>query len=350
MHLQALAELVAMEGNLLRAISALQQILAIAPTHTQTQDRLADLYAKNKTQQMPRVIAPSARSVVPPTQGSPDRASGLRAAPIFSELSPDEFRAFVGRLARRTYRAGDVILEEGSAGRSMFAIARGGVTVQRRRGADSIDVATMREGDFFGEMALVANVPRLCTVRAQSDCELLELTAAQLDDLCSYAPHICEVVMRFHKERLLANLLRATDLLEPMTAQAQRMLVDALEIRTAPAGARLLEQGREGRGVFVILRGRCRASNRDEQGNVTPYPEMQEGDFFGELSHLQQTPVTADVHATTPCVLLVLPGRFIDDVLLAEPQVRAKVYEIAGQRARRTRDLLTNLSLERGLI
>jgi cAMP-dependent protein kinase regulator len=281
---------------------------------------------------------------------STDRVNAVRRAPIFSELHPDDFRAFVNKLGRRVYRAGEVVIEEGTHGRAMFAIARGRVSVQRRRQSQNEEVAQMGEGEFFGEMALVANVPRLASVRALEECELLELTAANLDDLCSLAPQIRDVLVRFYKERLLENLLRSTEILRLMPRRSQHVLLDLLELRTAPAGVRLLEQGRDGAGIFVILRGQCQASHRDEKGSVTPYPLMQEGELFGELSHLQQAPVSADVTTLTPCVLLVLPPRFIDDVLLAEPDVRAKIYEVAGQRARRTRDLLSQLAVERGLI
>ena len=68
-------------------------------------------------------------------------------------------------------RAGGTIIQEGEVGRSFFAILQGEVEVRRPDGA----LFPLAEGDYFGELALLNDVPRNADVTAVTDCTLVEL-------------------------------------------------------------------------------------------------------------------------------------------------------------------------------
>ncbi|MBW1972264.1 MAG: cyclic nucleotide-binding domain-containing protein [Deltaproteobacteria bacterium] len=75
----------------------------------------------------------------------------------------------------RVYRKGEVIINEGDAGREMFIIKSGSVEVIKKKGNKKIILATLERGDFFGEMALLENLPRTATVIAREVTHLLVL-------------------------------------------------------------------------------------------------------------------------------------------------------------------------------
>ncbi len=75
----------------------------------------------------------------------------------------------------RDYKDGDNIFEENSIGKEMYIILTGKVKVTKERGDVETTLATLEEGDFFGEMSLFDNNPRSATVMALGDVKLLEI-------------------------------------------------------------------------------------------------------------------------------------------------------------------------------
>ena len=117
----------------------------------------------------------------------------------------------VARLARVSVREGETVIEEGAAGTCMYLIAEGSFRVERH-GADQAPriLAEMGAGEFFGEMSLLSGAPRLASVVAARDGVLLRLERSDLDALSATNPQVGEVVERFYKERLIANVVRAS--------------------------------------------------------------------------------------------------------------------------------------------
>jgi small-conductance mechanosensitive channel/CRP-like cAMP-binding protein len=103
------------------------------------------------------------------------RARSFDGVAILAALT-DGQRAELARASRSLlYPAGEAIVSEGDAGDSMFVLLRGeaAVTLSETHG----NVATLREGAFFGEMSLLTGDTRSATVTALTDCELLEVSA-----------------------------------------------------------------------------------------------------------------------------------------------------------------------------
>ncbi len=110
-----------------------------------------------------------------------DKVEVLAGSPLFELLSSQELQ-YVAELARpRRFRAGELVFEEGTPGDSVYVVAEGEVAVQRRDlGGEQVLLAELGPRQFFGEMSLVDKVQRSATVRARTDCELLQLTAENL--------------------------------------------------------------------------------------------------------------------------------------------------------------------------
>ena len=75
----------------------------------------------------------------------------------------------------KTYEDGEIIIRQGEAGDSMYVVLDGMVEVAVAQDAESVRLAVLGEGEFFGEMGLFEHRPRSATVRAVGQAHILTL-------------------------------------------------------------------------------------------------------------------------------------------------------------------------------
>jgi len=95
----------------------------------------------------------------------------LRSLPIFAPLPAPALESLAQSLEPLTASRGTVVIRQGEVGDRYYAIADGEVDVF----SDGQYVRTLGRGEGFGEIALLASVPRTATVRARSDVRLYAL-------------------------------------------------------------------------------------------------------------------------------------------------------------------------------
>lgn len=135
-------------------------------------------------------------------------AERLAQIPLFADMPPN----ILGRLANafRTLKAhsGQQLVREGEIGREFWLVARGLVEVYRVEADGEHSIATLSDGDHFGEIALLSDRTRTAHVRALTECILLELGRAQLDQLLAEQPELAIRMRQTAAERL--KLLRVS--------------------------------------------------------------------------------------------------------------------------------------------
>jgi CRP/FNR family transcriptional regulator, cyclic AMP receptor protein len=93
----------------------------------------------------------------------------LAEVPLFSGCSKKELRTIATLADEIDLRRGKVLMRQGAPGREFFVLLEGTVEVVR----DGKRITTLGEGDFFGELALISNIPRTATVTATSPIRTL---------------------------------------------------------------------------------------------------------------------------------------------------------------------------------
>ena len=342
------------QGEFFKATALSRVILTLDPSHQLAQQHLASLYASrpgasgpamaahgaalqpsafglkdsDPSQQPPEEIAleellPEAEPPLPPRDALPH-------IPLFSALSTEEFLAVLnGAIDAKTIRAGQAVVTEGEPGSSMFAIAQGSVSVWR----EAHKVAVMREGEFFGEMALLSGAPRMASVKADTDVVVLEFPRESMGPVIKKHPGVRAGLEQFYRERMLANLMRANPLLQLLTDAQRAGLTKAFTPCTFAADEVVLEEGAPGAAVFLLLRGKCSVSQSNSAG---VYPDLVEGDAFGEISVLTTLPVSATIKAKEPVLALCVMADDFRALVLVNPDVSKKVQQLASERMTRT--------------
>ncbi|HLI27989.1 MAG TPA: ABC transporter transmembrane domain-containing protein [Chloroflexota bacterium] len=118
----------------------------------------------------------------------------LRRVPLFAELPAEALAAIAQRLVVERYAPGDVIVRQGDVGDKLYLIERGQVEVTVQHGPAAVEqpLNTLHEGDYFGEIALLLDVPRTATVRATTAVQLLALGKADFLTLLGRLPALAQ--------------------------------------------------------------------------------------------------------------------------------------------------------------
>jgi signal transduction histidine kinase len=105
-----------------------------------------------------------------------DRFPFLRGAPLFKHLTDEEIRLVAASCAEEEREAGEVIFSEGSAADRFYIVMEGRVEVWKNHDDPKPDLLAVHgPGRFFGEMALIDELPRSATVVAKERTLLLFL-------------------------------------------------------------------------------------------------------------------------------------------------------------------------------
>ncbi|HYR58837.1 MAG TPA: cyclic nucleotide-binding domain-containing protein [Chthoniobacteraceae bacterium] len=112
----------------------------------------------------------------------------LKTTVLFGEFTPEEIDEFVELCDVTDASSGDTIVKQDDTGDCMFVLVTGEAGVVHHRDGHDVALATLREGDFFGELALVDEGPRSADVQALSDCTLLRITQAVISAVAGVYP------------------------------------------------------------------------------------------------------------------------------------------------------------------
>lgn len=120
------------------------------------------------------------------------------------------------------------------------------------------------------------------------------------------------------------------DLLQkvPLFRDSSVNLLSFLSRRMRPvvfhAGEKVFEKGMPGEAMYFILRGKVMIMN-ENQGEILA--ELNEGNFFGEMSLFQNTPRTRTVEAIDFCELYVLERGDFESALKQFPELSDKIHQ-----------------------
>jgi len=120
--------------------------------------------------------------------------------PMFTALGTVTLSEIVGKLRVRHYPPRIVVVRRDEPGDSMFFITEGEVEVRLPRTS-----VHLRQGGFFGEMALLTRLPRSATVVTTHPTTLLVLYASDFYEIASHIPSLVEAVEREAQRRQAEN-------------------------------------------------------------------------------------------------------------------------------------------------
>ncbi|HKD08107.1 MAG TPA: cyclic nucleotide-binding domain-containing protein [Bryobacteraceae bacterium] len=266
------------------------------------------------------------RTVLP--GGDPVGADELKQLPFFQKVSGTFLELNKNAVIKRHFKAGDIICREGDYGSTAFYILEGKVQVflqsmmsQKPRPAEPpglldrithvfsprrqppnanqgnipIDaivdlsrekpVAELGVGDIFGEMTCMSLYPRSATVRASTDCIMLEMLRNVLDVIQRNKTLRAEIEKNYRK-RALEDHLRTVPLFATLSPEFIDELAQKVELVRYSRGEVLCSEGETAHNFFLVRIGFVKMAQEHPGGQLV-FAYQGKGGFFGEMGLLK---------------------------------------------------------------
>jgi CRP/FNR family cyclic AMP-dependent transcriptional regulator len=126
----------------------------------------------------------------------------LKGVPIFSKVEPAKLKLLAFTSERINFAAGQEVCHQGDPGDTMYVILAGTADVLIDTEGGQITVAEMKKNGFFGEIAILCDVPRTATIKAKEPLSTLKITKDMFYRLVAEFPQMAVEVMRELAHRL----------------------------------------------------------------------------------------------------------------------------------------------------
>jgi CRP-like cAMP-binding protein len=131
----------------------------------------------------------------------------LAGSALFQTFSPGERRKILEAARLEEFPAGATVIEEGARGECLYILKSGEVEVFAAGAQkEKVPLATLKEGDYFGEISLITGRPRTASVKTLKPAELVRLDKEDFDRIVALHPETLKVLEESLQARLEGKL------------------------------------------------------------------------------------------------------------------------------------------------
>ncbi len=303
----------------------------------------------------------------------------LLELPVFKGVSGTFLELNAGSVVKRVFKAGETIVREGENGSTAFYILDGTVDIfinaprehvstekarpglftkmrsllqpksqqprEEERATPShirIDapvdlpygdpIAELHTGDLFGEMTCMSFYPRSATVRAKTDCVMLEMLRNVLDVMQKNKTFRAQLEANY-RGRALGTHLRSVPIFANISEEFVDVLRDRVELLRFAPGQVICEEGGPADAFYLIRIGFVKVFQRRGLDDLV-LAYLPRGGYFGEMGLLQGGVRTASCVALDHVEVVRILAPDFHEMLDRFPDVRGHIEATAAQRTR----------------
>ena len=146
----------------------------------------------------------------------------LKELPVFEGLSQRELIAIERIIHQRRYNAGEMIFGEDMLGAGMYIVKEGEVAITKKVNKNKeIELAVIGERNFFGEMALIDEMPRSASAKAKKDTVLFAFCKPDLENIMERNPKVAAAIITNIARLVCKRLVKANENLEALEKNKQ---------------------------------------------------------------------------------------------------------------------------------
>jgi CRP-like cAMP-binding protein/ferredoxin len=316
--------------------------------------------------------------------GEPVHVDELKQLDYFKKVSGTFLELNKNAVVRRHFKKGEIVCREGEYGSTAFYIMEGQAHVyidtplahvksqggahgffskltsrlvgrqQERREEEgtrrtipidaSVDlpydnpIATLGPGDLFGEMTCMSLYPRSATVRAATDCVMLEMLRNVLDIIQRNKTLKAQLDANYRK-RALDDHLRSVPMFASLTQDFIDLLRDKVELVRYTKGEVIVRQGDIADAFYLVRLGFVKVSEPHPGGDLV-LAYLGRGGYFGEIGLLGEGRRTATCTALDHVELVRIHAEEFHQMVSRFPEVRQSLEKLAYERQEQNRQRL----------
>eukprot|EP00929_Paragymnodinium_shiwhaense_P014047 TRINITY_DN12191_c0_g1_i1.p1 TRINITY_DN12191_c0_g1~~TRINITY_DN12191_c0_g1_i1.p1 ORF type:complete len:417 (+),score=119.97 TRINITY_DN12191_c0_g1_i1:158-1408(+) len=206
---------------------------------------------------------------------------------MFNCLEDKDWNTILLAMKEALFSAGSQVIVEGQDGENLFVIERGFFECTKKIDGEEQVVKTCSPGDVFGELALLYNCPRAATVTAKENCVCWQLDRMTFN-------HVVKDAAIKRREKY-DTFLKSVTLLASLGAIERAQIADVLKSETFLKGHVVVKQDDPGDRFYMVEEGSLYATKVKSDAGEQRVMDYGPGDYFGELSLLNNKPRAASV-------------------------------------------------------
>jgi CRP/FNR family transcriptional regulator, cyclic AMP receptor protein len=203
-------------------------------------------------------------------------------------------------------------------------------------------IGSVKAGETFGEMAVIAQAARTATARAKTQSTVIGLDEKQFQQALQHKPEFALMLMSIMNQRLRSTIsrLRASGSLHAGVAKEapmfdKKLLAGLVNLMSGqdpvvyPAGKMIMQEGTGGAFMYVVLEGKVAITIKGGLvGKAGP------GGVFGEMALVDQSTRAATAVAETDCKLLAINRTSFLHLVKTSPAFGASLLAGLAERAK----------------
>ena len=259
-------------------------------------------------------------------------ATSVAPCPWLSSLSPSALAELIRLSKVQRYSITDPIIRQGETGDSMFLIVKGRTLIHTQSSSgEKIFLASLAEGEYFGEQGFFGTSVRNATVEAMEPVEVIEFDRALMRKVIQTNPQAEATLIQLYKTRVVDGILARSEVFSVLSSEGRKKLLAQLDNITVEAGQSFIVQGELSREAYIVKSGHAEIFTTQDEKEVQ-IAELGPGTIIGEVAALAKVPRTASVRATEPMELLRITEKMMERIKESSPQLITKIDTLAGNR------------------
>lgn len=262
------------------------------------------------------------------------KARFLRSVPFLrSQHVPDaDLETVAALFSYQIYDYDDEICAEDSdEGPAFYIVCSGRVAAFMNINGIDVSLHDLKPGDYYGEVALVENVPNTTSLRSLSRTTLLVLPSSNFEAFLAISPTVRHELSQHGRQRTAAALRRYNvPFFNSLSDHAMERLASLCRIRQYEKDDVVCQVNTRGDAFYIVTHGRLTVAVPGSSART-----LAQGDYFGEISLVADKPRAATVTAAeNATVLLEVSKENFTAIFSHEPHALAEIeIKVLGEQA-----------------
>ena len=240
--------------------------------------------------------------------------------PIFSGINALMLREMIVESTVHKCAPDDVVFEKNDYTNSFYVVLDGSVAVMIDENDPSKRIV-IGLGNYFGEMGLISGRRRTATIKAESNCVLIEIPRRTMIKVRGNSPEVRQALDREAAIRQIQTYIAPDvprdDLIE---------IANSSEIKSYKTGEVIFNEGDEADALHLIRKGSVSVSKR-LGGRSVVLNYVASGNYVGEMGLISDAPRSASVTAAVASETIRIDGSAFKNLMASNPKLKATVEE-----------------------